>query len=126
MNTIKIKEVRETGERRWSIVLIDQDDRAVIESTGLLSGLGAHAVAKVLKHKVCDHADGTPVDGQWQFELIRDTKFRLLGDENCSAIPEVAKDLLVDVEIKWDPPEADPACKEKQADRTPTRGIPGS
>ncbi len=126
MSRIRITDSGKGGELRWSLVLIDKENRSVVQSTELLSRGSALAVAKVLKHKVCDHAAGVPVGREWQFELIDNTRFCLLDGGDCTAVPDVAKDLLAEVEIEWDPPEADPACREKKDDRTPTKGIPGS
>ena len=39
---------------------------------------------------------------------------------------EAVKGCLAKVEIKWDPPEADPAYEEKETDETEIEGLPGS
>lgn len=127
MTTIKITEARKEGELRWDIVLIDKENRPILQSTERLSRGTAQAVAKCLKHRVSDNpAQMVSADDELQFELIRETKFQLLDDGQRMSVLDVVKDLLVEAEIRWDPPDADPACKEKQADRTPTKGIPGS
>ena len=83
-----------------------------------------------LKHKGSDSAVWRAKDGELKFALAPKTRFRFPGkQEGITGIPDVIKVLtnfVVKAEIKWDPPDADPACREKQADRTPTKGIPGS
>ena len=76
----------------------------------------------------------TDLGWQVRFTLVSETVFDLLlksgdvtGDikvvENAL---ETVKANLVKAEIKWDPPEADPAYKEKESDLTPAIGYPGS
>ena len=61
-----------------------------------------------------------------KFALVSETTFRLLEkEEGPTGIPEVFKVFLEPVEIKWDPPDADPAYKEKQADRDSDKGHSG-
>lgn len=103
MHSITIREISKEGELRWVIRLTDEENRPVLESTVPLSKGDSLSTAKALKHRGSDGA----------------LKFAL-------AAPDAVKDLLAKAEIRWDPPDADPACKEKQADRTPTKGIPGS
>lgn len=127
MHSITIRESREAGELRWGIVLIDEDKRPLFESTKPVSKGSALSIAKALKHNGSDGDAWSQEDGELKFALVSETRFRLLGkEEGIAGILEIFKNFLAKVEIGWDPPEADPACKEKEADRTPTVGIPGS
>lgn len=127
MHSITIRETREAGELRWGIVLIDEDKRSLFESTKPVSKGSALSIAKALKHHGSDGDAWSQEDGELKFALVSETRFRLLGkEEGIAGILEIFKNFLAKVEIRWDPPEADPACKEKEADRTPTVGIPGS
>ena len=127
MATIMIREIRKTGELRWGIILIDEENRSILESIEPLSKGTAPSVAKALKQGGSDSSAWSKKDGELKFVLVSETTFRLLEkEEGPTGIPEVVKVFLGPVEIKWDPPDADPAYKEKQADRTPTKGIAGS
>ena len=127
MAIITIREICKAGELRWGIILIDGENRSILESIEPLSGGTALSVAKALKHGGSEGLAWSKEDGELKFALVSETTFRLLEkEEGPTGIPEVFKVFLETVEIKWDPPDADPACQEKQADRTPTKGIAGS
>ena len=68
------------------------------------------------------------------FTRVAETSFDLmLKPEDVAGPPkiaekavEVVKTCLAQAEIKWDPPEADPAYQEKEMDETEIQGLPGS
>ncbi len=130
MHSITIREIRKEGELRWGIVLIDEENRPILESVDLLDSGSALATAKALKHKGSDTSVWREKDGELQFTLAPKVRFRFLGkQEGTTDIHDVIKILTnfrVKAEIKWDPPDADPAHRVKQADLTPTKGIAGS
>lgn len=127
MHSITIRETCEAGELRWGIVLIDEDNRHLLESIKPVSRGHALSIAKALKHGGSEGHAWSQENGEFKFALVSETRFRLLEkDEGLKDVLEICKNLLARVEIKWDPPDADPACKEKEADRTPTTGIAGS
>lgn len=126
MPVIKIREAHKKGELRWCIDLIDNDSRIVLQSTEPLPKGQALAGAKALKHKGRTSGIQVSEELEVKFDLINDTKFRTLGGDTCAENPDAIKVLLAEAEIVWEPPEADPAHKEKQDDRTLTKGIPGS
>lgn len=148
MSLLRISEVAKVGERRWGIGLIDETGKPNLQTTDPLAKGVALATAKVLKHKGPDAPvlEGSPgrlpawipekSDLGWlvRFTLVRETAFDLLlKSEDATEGPnvivnamKVVKAALVKAEIKWDPPEADPAYEEKESDLTPAIGLPGS
>lgn len=126
MPVIKIREAHKKGELRWCIDLLDNDSRIVLQSAEPLSRGQALAGAKALKHKGRTSGIQVSEELEVKFDLINDTKFRTPDGDTCAENTDAIKVLLAEVEIVWEPPEADPAHKEKQDDRTLTKGIPGS
>ena len=149
MPTVQISETSDTGEVRWGVNLVDDQGNVTLRSTKALAAGTASSTAKTLVHKGADaptlDKPGTgdrpawfveKVADQWlaHFTLVPETAFDLLlkpedaeGDPKAAEIAlERAKGDLVKAEIKWDPPEADPAYEHKATDVTPTKGHPGS
>ena len=150
MPTLEITDTEQTGEVRWGITLIDDQGDAILRNTTPLAPGVANSTAKTLIHKGAESPtlDEAPedhdapawffekVDDSWlaRFTLIPETSFDLfLKPEDTQGDPKSAelalenvKANLVKAEIKWIPPEADPAYQEKAAVITPTVGHPGS
>ena len=150
MPTIEISDTENAGEARWGLTLLDDHPAAVLRNiTPLVSGV-ASATAKTLVHKGPDtptldkppEAPDLPAwfikkdDQTWaaRLTLVPETAFDLLlkpedahGDPKAAelALDRVKAD-LAKAEIKWVPPEADPAYEDKAAVVTPTKGHPGS
>ena len=143
MSTVEITRVAEAGERCWGIRLFRDDGEVALESIEAVSKGVAHSMAKRLKHgqagppSVGDEMAVQPGSGAVahtgddsltvKFALIEEATFRVFrrpGDEVAS-IGEFDA-WFVDVEIRWCPPEEDPANRAKESDRTKTKGIPGS
>ena len=150
MSWLEIFESTNVGELRWSVRLIDDDDVTILRNITPLSKGLALSTAKALKNKGPDapflgenpESQGTPYwfaekapDG-WLlgFNLISGTLFDLLlkPEDRTADVKivesalESVKSNLMKVEIKWNPPEADPAYDQKESDVTPTIGHPGS
>ena len=150
MPTLQISETTNTGEIRWGVSLINDHRTVVLRTSDPLAAAVASSTAKALLHKGPDAPtlDKPPtdhdrpawftekVDDRWlaRFTLVPETRFDLLlkledaaGDPKAAqSALEAVKDELRKAEIKWDPPEADPAYDQKAADLTPTKGHPGS
>ena len=150
MPILQISETASTGEIRWGVILIDDNGTDVLRTSNPLAAAVASSTAKALLHKGPDAPvlDKAPADhdrpawfienadGRWlaRFTLVPETPFDLLlKTEDAAEDPKAAqvaleriKDALRKAEIKWQPPEADPAHMEKAADLTPTKGHPGS
>ena len=149
MPTVQISETADTGEARWGVSLVDDQGTVTLLSTDPLAAGVASSTAKTLVHKGADaptldkpRAGDRPAwfvekaDDQWlaRFTLVPETAFELLlKPEDAGSDPKAAtaalervKGELAKAEIKWDPPEADPAYEHKATDVTPTKGHPGS
>ena len=149
MPTVQISETGDTGEVRWGVSLLDDQGAVTLRTTSALAAGVASSTAKALVHKGADAPivhkplpDERPAwfiekDGdRWlaRFTLIPETAFDLLlKPEDAVADPkgaeialERARGDLAKAEIKWFPPEADPAYEHKATDVTPTKGHPGS
>ena len=149
MSLLRITEIVQVGEHRWGISLTDDTGKPILQSTDPLAKGVALSTAKVLKHKgpdapVLEESPGRVVsawvpektDLGWQvrFTLVSETVFDLLlkpedAREDIKVVENALKTVkanLVKAEIKWDPPEADPAYEEKESDLTPAIGYPGS
>ncbi len=151
MSTLEISEMSDRGEHRWGISLISDEGVGILKSLSPLAKGAALASAKSLKHKGPDASlfESSPEDlnrPAWIFEkqedtwvlkftLVTETPFEVLTNKVDSVISPMIADekefeavryTLTKAEIKWNPPEADPAYIEKQSDMTPTVGIPGS
>ena len=150
MPTIEITDTENAGEARWGLTLLDDQGAAILRNiTPLVSGV-ASATAKTLVHKGSDaptlgkppEDPGLPAwfiekhDAIWtaRLTLVPETAFDLLlkpedaeGDPKAAelALDRVKAD-LAKAEIKWVPPEADPAYDDKAAVDTPAIGHPGS
>ena len=150
MSLLEISAIENAGEHRWGVSLIDDEGMTILRNTtGLAKGV-ALSTAKVLKNKAADapfagEGPGSPdtpawvaekVNDSWlvRFTLVSETPFDLLikpeegpGDEKTvEAALIVVKSNLAKSEIKWNPPEADPAYPEKESDLTQTVGHSGS
>ena len=147
MPTVQISETADTGEVRWGVSLIDDQGTVTLRAANALTAGVASSTAKALVHKGPDAptvhkppGDDRPawyveeVDGQWlaRFTLVSETEFDLLlkPDDSDPKAAELAlervKRVLAKAEVKWVPPEADPAYEHKATDVTPTKGHPGS
>ena len=117
--------------------------------TGLVKGV-ALSTAKALKNKGADapfagDGPGSPDTPAWVAEKVNDSwlvRFTLVGETLFDPLIKseegpgdektvenaliIVKSNLAKSEIKWNPPEADPAHPEKESDRTPTVGHAGS
>ena len=142
MSTIEIARTEGAGERCWGIRLLNEGGEAVVESTEPLTKGTAHATAKALKHGALPRIVNGPLvdqdgsvavagaddDGQRaQAGSIEETAFRVcvrVGGEGPGT--EAIDIRFTDAEIRWSPPEDDPAHRAKESDRTETKGLPGS
>ena len=143
MSTIEIKRIAVAGERCWGIRLLRDDGEVAFESIEAVSKGVAHSMAKRLKHGQAGAVSGrdemasqpsggavahaTDAVPTVKFALIEEATFRVLQRPGADAlsIAEVEA-CLVDVDIRWSPPEEDPANRAKESDQTRTKGIPGS
>lgn len=150
MSLLRITEIAQVGELRWGITLIDDTGEPILRTINPLAKGVALSAAKVLKHKGPDApllekrparpgapawvAEKTDLGWLVTFTLVSETPFDLLlKPEDAPTDTKVVENALKGVEanlmkaeIKWDPPEADPAYDEKQSDETQTIGHPGS
>jgi len=151
MSLLNITKVSEDGEQCWGIVLLDEKNSPILRSEKGVRKGEAKSIAKALKFE----GPGAPVlveekadDSNWpawviektdrgwlvRFTLIALTLFDLLLKPEEATEPakvaeeavEVVKSCLANVEIKWDPAEANPAYDAKETDATEIVGIPGS
>ena len=150
MSLLEISEFTNVGERRWGVSLIDDEGVTVLRNVTPLAKGVALATAKALRYKGPDapflgDEPGTPTIPSWAAEktahgwllrltLITETLFDLLLKQEDNAEDtkiienalEVVKSNLTKAEIKWNPPDADPAYEQKESDETVTQGHPGS
>ena len=149
MPTVQISETKDTGEVRWGVSLVDDHGAVTLRAADALAAPVASSTAKALIHKGPDaptldkpQQGDRPAwfvekaDDRWlaHFTLVPETAFDLLlkpedagGDPKGAVLAlERVKADLAKAEIKWDPPEADPAYEHKATDVTPTKGHPGS
>ncbi len=151
MSILTITKVASTSEQCWGIVLFNEDNVPILRSEKGVRKGEVTSIAKTLKFE----GPGAPVvveekaeesDGPaWVIEktargwVVRFTRVAatsfdlLLKPEDAAGSPKIAEEAVEAVktclpraEIKWDPPEADPAYKEKVTDETDIQGIPGS
>ena len=154
MPLLKISKKQSAGEYCWSVNLIDDGGKDILRSTEpMVKGI-ALSTAKTMKYKGPDAPfievdaldpsrpawTAEKIDGRWlvRFSLIGETKFDLLDlpykleddDKQDIVIIKDAvgyiKSKLGKADLLWQPPEADPAYMEKESDRTPIEGHPGS
>ena len=151
MSILTITKVANEGEHCWGIVLFNEDNVPVLRSEKGLRKGEVISVAKALRFEAstapvvieekAEGADGPAwviekTDRGWvvSFTLVAATSFDLLlKPEDAAGPPKIAeeaveavKTCLAQAEIKWDPPEADPAYKEKETDATEIQELPGS
>ena len=149
MPTVQISETADTGEARWGVSLVDDRGAVILRAARAVASGIASSTAKALVHKgpntpTLDKrpADDSPAwyleeaDDRWlaHFTLVPETPFNLTlkpgeakSDRKAAEFAlERVKGLLAKAEIKWVPPEADPAYEHKATDLTPTKGHPGS
>ena len=150
MPTIEITDTENAGEARWGLTLRDDQGTAIFRSMTPLVSAVASATAKALIHKGPDaptleknpEDPGLPAwfiekdDAAWtaRLTLVPETAFDLLlKPEDAQDDPKAAelalnrvKADLAKAEIKWVPPDADPAYEHKASDVTPTKGHKGS
>lgn len=123
MSTIEIKELGDgMGERCWGVSVI-VDGVTVLRSTTPLSKGEAVDTAKVLKQRGPDATFvGESPSGDrpaWVPEKD-DNKWLLKFTEVAATLFELPLgDLLENVDMKWNPPHADPAKPEKEEETTP-------
>ena len=111
------------GERCWGVKLLTSDGIAILQSTVPLRKGDANDTAKILKFRVPDtlsvmdplrdHGITWKLDrdgGKWllEFSGVSATLFELL-----------LIDILRGADVKWNPPDADPAQREKEQELTP-------
>lgn len=152
-NSVPVIEIRDSdapGERRWSVVLLDAERRPLLITARLISKGEARSLANAIRSKGANAPyvpDGKGSDKpEWtrvsedgkettvMFSLARGCPLELVlkEDEKMDSAHSIErllkeiKELLNDAEIKWNPPEADPAHDAKDQDQTPGKGIPGS
>ena len=151
MSHLEISQIADAGEHRWGLTLVSDEGAHILRSLTPLAKGETLSAAKTLKHKGPDAPlleKGSPEEpnrpawipektsGEWsiRFTLVLATSFDLLlkpedlsgAGENIGKAVEVVKSSLLKAEIRWNPPEADPAYEEKESDVTETTGIPGS
>ncbi len=151
MPSLEIHEILKEGEQRWGVSLIDDQGVAILRNTTGLTKGTARTTAKALKQKGPDApffdtnseetldvpawiAEKTGEDWRLRFTLVSETLFDLLlkpedgtGDAKIVEVSLVSvKNNLAKAEIMWNPPNADPAYKEKESDETTTEGLAGS
>ena len=151
MSTLTITKVANTGEQCWGIVLFNEDNVPILRSAKGVRKGEVTSVAKALKFEgpgapvVVEDTNGKSAGAAWVIEktdqgwfvrctLVPMTSFDLMLKPEDAAGPskiaeeavEAVKTCLVKAEIKWDPPEADPAYEEKVTDETDIQGLPGS
>ncbi|MYH34635.1 MAG: hypothetical protein F4010_02120 [Cenarchaeum sp. SB0669_bin_11] len=150
MAQIQISQIKESGELSWGLELVDDQQTSLLKSITPVSKAIALTAAKAIKHKGADAPllpPGSEDDNRpgWvlekpvdqallRFTQVKETLFRLHVKLNGASEAEAAiegalknvQSILQKAEIKWIPPEADPAHGEKESDLTPTVGVPGS
>ena len=125
MSTIEIKKLGDgMGERCWGVsVLTDDGGRSILESTTPLTKGEAVDTAKVLKQRGPDAPFlGEPPhdrDPAWVPEK-EGNKWQLKFTEvNATSFDLLIGDVLKGADLKWNPPDADPASREKEQETTP-------
>ena len=151
MSLLNITKVSGAGEECWGVVLINEDKVPILRSEKGVRKGDVTSVAKKLKfegpgapvllEEKAENADGpawliekTAQGWFVRFTHVAVTSFDLmLKPEDAAGSPKIAeqavqavKICLGQAEIKWDPPEADPAYEEKVTDETEIEGLPGS
>ena len=150
MSQIQISQVKESGELSWGLELVDDQHASLLKSATALSKVVTLTAAKAIKHKGADAPllFKAPADADrpawvlekpWdrallRFTLVKETLFKLQVKLNGASEAEAAiegalknvQSVLQKADIKWIPPEADPAHGEKESDLTPAVGVPGS
>ena len=150
MSLLKIMKVSEAGELCWGVELLNDDGSLLLRSLKGVSKRDVASMAKILKFEgpgASVSEDGKEETDQptwiiektrkgWtvRFTPVKATSFDLpLKREAVVEPPKVAveavesaKKCLKDVEIAWEPPEADPAYEDKVMDETEIEGLPGS
>ena len=151
MSLLNITKMSHAGEQCWGVVLFNKDNVPILRSEKGVRKGEVTSVAKALKfegpsapvlvEEKAETSDGPAwlierTDQGWivRFTHVSATSFNLmLKREDAAAPPKIAveavqavKKCLQQVEIKWDPPEANPAYKAKVTDETEIEGLPGS
>ena len=149
MSLLNITKVSDAGERCWGVVLLDGGGTALLKSEKGVRKGEIVSIAKALKFEgprapIVLDGIGSLNGPAWVIEKAdegRLVQFTPVGTafvlalklEDADGWPDAAemalkvvKDRLADVDIQWDPPEADPAYQEKVTDETEILGIPGS
>ena len=150
MSQLKIAKVLDAGELCWGVVLLDDYGNPVLRSVKGVNKRDVTVMVKRLKFEgpgaaVSEERDRhvdqptwiiekTPEGWAVWFTPVAESIFDLLlKPEATSEPPKVAveavesvKKCLLDVEVAWDPPDADPAFDDKQEDETEIEGLPGS
>ena len=151
MSILTITKVSNEGEQCWGIVLFNEDNVPILRSAkGVRKGEVISAAkalrfegptAPVVIEEKAEGSDGPTwvvekTDRGWvvRFTLVATTSFDLgLKPEDVAGPPKIVEEAVESVktcleqaEIKWEPPEADPAYEEKETDATEIQGLPGS
>ncbi len=150
MSLLKITKVSDAGERCWGAVLLNDEEKVLLRSSKGVSKRDVVSMAKTLKFEgpgapVSEDGEADPGRPTWviektdqgwavRFTPVAATSFDLLLKAEAAAEPpkvaveavESVKECLADVEVAWDPPEADPAFEDKVTDETEIEGLPGS
>ena len=149
MPVLEISKTQDMGERCWGLTLTADEDATILLTTTSLAKGVAIATAKALRFKGPDAPliEGTPMssrpawvaekdDDTWllRFTPVSETLFDpLVKPEDASdpksvehAVVEIKRSLAKIDKVTWNPPDADPAFDEKQADTTVPAELPGS
>lgn len=125
MSTIEIRKLGDSmGERCWGVsVLTDDGARTILQSTTPLTRGQAVDAAKVLKHRGPDAPFlGEPPldpDPAWVPEKDGNKWLLKFTEVNATSFDLLIGDVLKNADIKWNPPDADPAIREKEEETTP-------
>ena len=125
MSTIVINKLADgMGERCWGVsVLTDDGAATILESTTPLTKGTAVDTAKVLKQRGPD----APFVGEpprdhgpaWVPEKNGNKWLLKFTEVDATSFDLLIGDLLKNADIKWNPPDADPAICEKEEETTP-------
>ena len=125
MSTIEIKKFGDgIGERCWEVnVLIDDGAATILKSTTPLTKGEAIDTAKVLRQRG-PHApflgEFPPVRGPaWVPEKEGDKWVLKSTEVKATSFDLLIGNVLKDADLKWNPPDADPAIREKEEETTP-------
>lgn len=125
MSTIEIKKLGDgMGERCWGVsVLTDGGAATILESTTPLTKGEAIDTAKVLMQRGPDASflgEPAPAGGPaWVPEKAGNKWVLKFTEVNATSFDLLIGNVLKEADLKWNPPEADPAMREKEEETTP-------